>query len=53
VEAVLTRYRALFRGEIAGDQLWREFQLQNQLGVTRGQLETVESRKVFPENRRA
>ena len=52
VEAVLTRYRALFRGEIAGDQLWREFQLQNQLGVTRGQLETAESRKVFPDQKR-
>jgi putative protease len=52
VIAVVTRYRALLRGEITGEQLWRGLKLQNQLGVTRGQMETVESRKVFPENRR-
>lgn len=52
VIAVVTRYRALLRGEITGEQLWREFKLQNQLGVTRGQMETVEFRKVFPEGRR-
>ncbi len=49
VVAVVARYRALLRGEISGEQLWREFKLQNQLGVTRGQMETVEFRKVFPE----
>ncbi|MSU33026.1 MAG: U32 family peptidase [Pedosphaera sp.] len=49
VVAVMARYRALLRGEISGEQLWREFKLQNQLGVTRGQMETVEFRKVFPE----
>ena len=36
---VLGRYRALLRGEINGAQLWRELRLNNQLGVTRGQME--------------
>ncbi len=35
------RYRQLLRGEISGADLWREFKLINQLGVTRGQLETA------------
>ncbi len=35
------RYRQLLRGEISGAELWREFKLINQLGVTRGQLEAV------------
>jgi putative protease len=34
-------YRQLMRGEISGAELWREFKLINQLGVTRGQLETA------------
>jgi putative protease len=38
VERVITQYRKLFRGEIAGSQLWRELKLVNQLGVTRGQM---------------
>lgn len=36
---ILTQYRRLLRGEISGTQLWRELKLQNQLGVTRGQME--------------
>jgi putative protease len=38
VESTITQYRRLFRGEIAGSQLWRELKLVNQIGVTRGQL---------------
>ncbi|MFA5057932.1 MAG: DUF3656 domain-containing protein [Opitutaceae bacterium] len=34
------RYQQLLRGEITGAELWREFKLLNQLGVTRGQMET-------------
>jgi putative protease len=51
VAAVLSRYRALLRGEITGAQLWRELKLQNQLGVTRGQMEQDGARKVFPRAR--
>jgi putative protease len=29
------------RGEITGAELWREFKLVNQLGVTRGQMEAA------------
>lgn len=36
---LITQYRRLLRGEITGGELWREFRLINQLGVTRGQLE--------------
>jgi putative protease len=40
--AQLTRtvsmYRKLLKGELTGQQLWRELKLHNQLGVTRGQL---------------
>jgi U32 family peptidase len=32
-------YRKLLRGELSGTELWRELKLQNQLGVTRGQIE--------------
>ena len=45
---VLDRYRALLRGEIDGAALWRELKLQNQLGVTRGQMDREDTRKVFP-----
>jgi putative protease len=38
VKETITKYRQLLRGEITGTQLWRELKLQNQLGVTRGQL---------------
>jgi putative protease len=38
VDRTIAQYRRLFRGEIAGSQLWRELKLVNQLGVTRGQL---------------
>ena len=48
VATVLSRYQALLRGEIDGTQLWRELKLHNQLGVTRGQMESEDARKVFP-----
>ena len=48
VATVIGRYRALLRGEITGQALWQELKLSSQLGVTRGQFETVEARKVFP-----
>ncbi len=50
VATTIARYRALLRGEITGAQLWQELKLHSQLGVTRGQLEHPEARKVFPKN---
>lgn len=41
ITRTLTRYRQLLRGEITGDELWRELRLINQLGVTRGQLDAA------------
>ena len=38
VGQIIARYRQLLRGDITGEQLWREFRLQSQLGVTRGQM---------------
>ncbi len=43
VVQTISKYRALLRGEITGSQVWRELKLQNQLGVTRGQMEKAES----------
>lgn len=40
VQRIVQRYRQLLAGEITGTQLWRELQLQSQLGVTRGPLAT-------------
>ncbi len=34
-------YAELLRGELSGAALWRELKLLNQIGVTRGQLETT------------
>jgi putative protease len=34
----IRKYRQLLKGEITGQQLWRDLQLLNQLGVTRGQM---------------
>ena len=48
VATVIGRYRALLRDEITGQALWQELKLSSQLGVTRGQFETTEARKVFP-----
>ena len=48
VAVTLDRYGKLLRGEITGADLWRELKLQNQLGVTRGQMEREEARQVFP-----
>jgi putative protease len=39
VATTIARYRALLRGELTGEQLWRELKLHHQLGVTRGQME--------------
>ncbi len=36
VRRTIVRYRELLRGLLPGAQLWRELQLLNQLGVTRG-----------------
>ena len=41
VEHTLSRYGQLLRGEISGAELWRELKLLNQLGVTRGQIDTA------------
>ena len=41
LQRTVARYRQLLRGDISGAELWREFKLINQLGVTRGQLETA------------
>jgi putative protease len=38
IKQTISRYRQLLRGEITGQQLWRELKLLNQLGVTRGQI---------------
>lgn len=40
VQRTLARYAQLLRGEISGAELWRELKLLNQLGVTRGQMDT-------------
>ena len=41
VTRTLTRYGELLREEITGAELWRELKLLNQLGVTRGQMESA------------
>ncbi|AOS45038.1 putative protease YhbU precursor [Lacunisphaera limnophila] len=41
LQRTVSRYRQLLRGELSGGELWREFKLINQLGVTRGQLESA------------
>jgi putative protease len=41
VTRTLNRYDRLLRGEMSGGELWRELKLLNQLGVTRGQMETA------------
>jgi len=38
----IAQYQALLAGKISGGQLWRELQLQNRLGVTRGPTEMRE-----------
>jgi U32 family peptidase len=38
VGETIDRYQKLIRGEIKGSQLWRELNLQSQLGVTRGSI---------------
>ena len=41
VTRTLAHYEKLLNGEINGADLWRELKLINQLGVTRGQMETA------------
>lgn len=41
ISRTLSRYASLIRGEISGADLWRELKLINQLGVTRGQMESA------------
>lgn len=41
VSSTLSRYTRLLRGEITGGELWRDLRLLNQLGVTRGQMESA------------
>jgi U32 family peptidase len=41
VTRTLAHYQKLVRGETSGADLWRELKLINQLGVTRGQMETA------------
>ncbi|ATC64248.1 peptidase U32 [Nibricoccus aquaticus] len=41
VTRTITQYQRLLRREISGADLWRELKLLNQLGVTRGQMETT------------
>jgi putative protease len=41
VVRTITQYQRLLRGEISGAELWKELKLLNQLGVTRGQMETA------------
>lgn len=38
VAQAIAKYRQLLRGEITGTRLWRDLRLNNQLGVTRGQM---------------
>jgi U32 family peptidase len=38
VKRTISKYRQLVAGEITGAQLWQELKLINQLGVTRGQI---------------
>ena len=44
VTKTVSLYRRLLRGEVSGGDLWRQLKLQNQLGVTRGQMERPENR---------
>ena len=48
VRRTVSRYRSLLRREISGLQLWQDLKIYSQLGVTRGQLESMDRRKVFP-----
>ena len=41
VKRTLTRYGQLLRHEISGSDLWRELRILNQLGVTRGQIDSA------------
>jgi putative protease len=45
----IAQYRQLLAGQITGAQLWRALKLACQLGVTRGTLESVESRSIMPQ----
>ncbi|WP_324726160.1 U32 family peptidase [Actomonas aquatica] len=40
IPRTIAAYQRLLRGELTGSALWQELKLLNQLGVTRGQMET-------------
>jgi putative protease len=40
LKQTVAQYRRLLQGELTGTQLWRQLKLINQIGVTRGSLET-------------
>ncbi len=40
IQATVRSYEKLLKGELSGDQLWRDLKLLNQLGVTRGTHQT-------------
>lgn len=51
VTRTLAAYESLLRGDMDGTDLWRELKLIRQLGVTRGQMDQVEQRRVVPKSR--
>jgi putative protease len=38
VKHTITKYNGLLKGQITGEQIWRDLRALNQLGVTRGQI---------------
>jgi putative protease len=40
VKDAIAKYDQLLKGQISGEQVWRDLRAVNQLGVTRGQLGT-------------
>ena len=47
IQQILTCYQQLLQGEITGRQLWQTLKLSNQLGVTRGTLETRKAKSTL------
>jgi putative protease len=45
----ISKYQLLLAGHISGSELWRELKLQNQLGVTRGQMAGGAGKPVSPQ----
>jgi U32 family peptidase len=48
VTQTIAQYRQLLRGEITGQQLWRQLNLLSQLGVTRGPFQATRPESVRP-----